>query len=103
MLAPLLWFLLVARGVTLLVTESRIAEPLRRGAARLSGPLGVLVHCPMCFGFWAGVGLSLALWSPSGAILGAGWPWRAIFDGAASSAVCWGAYVLERAAGSDRL
>ena len=103
MLAPSLWFLLVAHGVTLLVTESKIAEPLRRGTARRSAFLGALVHCPMCFGFWAGVLLSLASWSPSGALLGFGWPWRALADGAASSAVCWGAYVLERAAGSDWL
>jgi hypothetical protein len=48
----------------------------------------------MCFGFWVGLALSLADLSIIGPLV----PWpgiaRAVFDGAAASAVAWAAHVI---------
>jgi hypothetical protein len=48
----------------------------------------------MCFGFWVGLALSLAGLGPVRQIVG--WPVTAsmILDGAAASAVAWGAHVV---------
>lgn len=81
---------LVVHGITQIVTVARIARPIRAAAP---APLGALLSCPMCFGFWVGVGLSLAGLSPSHAWVT--WPLfaEAVADGAAASAVAWAAHV----------
>lgn len=56
---PFLAWLLSVYGLTLIVTESKLLGPLRRILRSRSAFLGDLVHCPMCFGFWAGLGLAL--------------------------------------------
>ncbi len=95
MTAFLVWSAVVW-GFVVIVTQSRLFAPLRDLAARRAPPLGVLLHCSLCFGWWAGAGLSLAgLASPS-ALVCSSWPWwgRSWADGCASAAVCWGAHVV---------
>lgn len=44
-----LWHLFALVGVTLIATRGTIFAPLQK---RFAG----LMHCPMCFGFWVGLG-----------------------------------------------
>lgn len=105
----ILWAL-AAAGVTIIVTQSSLFLPLRTYLKRWEYP-GKLIKCPMCFGFWAGVllsllGLSLVRVSTALAdfsltiALGpwkiGDWPWWVVawVDGAASSAFCWITHVI---------
>lgn len=54
----LLLFCLVAFGITNIITVSKIGAPWRSLAAKIHTKLGELFHCPMCMGFWVGLGLS---------------------------------------------
>jgi len=65
-LAHLIIWTLISFGITLSVTRGRILEPLRQKAMKLNEKLGQLLHCPMCFGFWVGILLSLLWQSISG-------------------------------------
>ena len=47
-------FLIIAAGLTVILTLSRILRPIR--------PTHHFFHCPMCMGFWIG----LILWSING-------------------------------------
>ena len=90
-LMPLIvvWALAV-HGITQIVTVSRIARPVREVAP---SPRRALLSCPMCFGFWVGLALSLCGLSPLGPLVS--WPGlaRAVVDGAAASGVAWAAHV----------
>lgn len=55
----LLLFCLVSFGITNIITISKIAAPLRNKAKKIHPKLGEFFHCPMCLGFWVGLGLSL--------------------------------------------
>lgn len=99
-LASVLVWALVVHGLTQIVTVSRIAQPIRES------PLGsrlYVLHCPMCFGWWAGVALSLAGLSPLAGLVA--WPLvlRACADGWAASAVAWAAHVALARLGADEL
>jgi hypothetical protein len=59
-------WILVAYGLTTLITQSSIMAPLRNKAMTIHDKLGELFHCPMCFGFWSGIILSFAWESPTG-------------------------------------
>lgn len=89
-------WLLVAWGFVVIVTTSRIFRPVRELADAYTPGLGVLLHCPLCFGFWAGVGLSLAgLTSPSSSVCPSWWlPFRAWADGCAAAGACWIVHVV---------
>jgi|ETNvirnome_2_300_1030623.scaffolds.fasta_scaffold01919_5 hypothetical protein len=65
-LADLIVWTLVSFGITLCVTRGKILHPIREKILRTSTHLGQLVQCPMCFGFWVGVSLSLLWRSVSG-------------------------------------
>jgi hypothetical protein len=86
----LVWALTV-HGLTQIVTVSRIARPLREAAPPR---VRALLSCPMCLGFWVGLGLSLSGLSPLARLVT--WPGlaRGVLDGAAASAVCWAAHVV---------
>jgi hypothetical protein len=95
----ILTWALAIHGLTQIVTVSWIARPIREAAP---SPLKALLTCAMCFGFWVGLGLSLAGLSPLHPFVT--WPSlaRAIVDGAAASAVAWTAHVvLARLGGLD--
>jgi hypothetical protein len=108
---------LVVLGFVIIVTQSRLFRPLRDwalGGREASDPrapkLGVLLHCPMCFGWWAGAMLSAAGFvGPSLFVCPASWPtWlllgaRAWADGCAASALCWCAHVVLVRLGASEL
>ena len=42
-------------GLTLIITQSQIFEPVRRLLESKSEKLGELINCSMCTGFWVGL------------------------------------------------
>ena len=54
----LIYFILVAYGLTQILIYGSILKPIRP----TKGKLGELFHCPMCMGFW--VGFFLCVISP---------------------------------------
>jgi hypothetical protein len=124
-----LGWLLATLGVALVVTKSRIGAPLRRRfpvdpAGDGAGPddkvvdFAHLLRCPMCVGWWVGVGLSpLGLrlvqapswapsWPPSTILTWALWVLgqllMAVENGFAAAAWCWAAWVALAALGAER-
>ena len=53
----ILAWLLVTYGITVAITTSKAGDPLRR-LFSLTNLGRIFIHCPMCVGFWVGVGLS---------------------------------------------
>lgn len=58
-IATLILFLAATVGLVHIVTESKVGKPIR-GFFDYFGPLGYLVQCPPCFGFWAALAIALA-------------------------------------------
>lgn len=58
------YILLACLGCTQIICFGKIFKPLREwhSKQRFHFPIG----CPMCVGFWVGVGLRLLLWSAAG-------------------------------------
>ena len=85
---------LIAFGVTLVVTFSKIAAPIRR-------IWPAMLHCPLCFGWWVGLGLGLLRFGPAPG----SWPLAAaaLADAFASSALCWSWHVILVRLGADKL
>ena len=85
------WCLLVY-GVTLIVTGSKLFEPLRQ----LDWPPSVhhFLHCTMCVGFWVGC-LACLMLPYLGPLRGLEEQvlWRAPAEGLMSAALCWVAHV----------
>ena len=54
----LILFSLVAFGLTNIITISKIGLRWRDLAEKVHPKLGELFRCPMCMGFWVGLGLS---------------------------------------------
>lgn len=52
-------FLIAGIGLTMIVTQSLLFSEFRVWFAARSERAGEMIHCPMCFGFWAGTGLHL--------------------------------------------
>ena len=48
-------FLLATIGLTFIVTQSKLFEPIRAFFGKIHNKLEYLLRCPMCFGFWAGI------------------------------------------------
>ena len=46
-------------GMTIIVTQSGLFERFREYVDRKSSFFGELFSCPLCFGFWAGVFMSM--------------------------------------------
>jgi hypothetical protein len=101
MAAPMVLWLFLTYGVTLIVTGSRVAEPLRRLVLRIP-KFGYMIGCPMCFGWWVGLGLSLlGLGIAHGSPLPA---WLVpIADAFCSSAWCWVMHVVLAKIGAEEL
>lgn len=76
---------LISYGVTTIVTQSKIFKWLRDWFEGISPYWSSLVRCPMCFGFWCGVFLSLVLFSPTLTFIGGNILISAFFDGCLSS------------------
>lgn len=93
-MADLLAWALANVGLTTILTQGRIFKPIRD---RLGWKF---LCCPLCVGFWAGVGLSLLGLSLFRTPL---LPLNAFFNGLAASGVCWIAYVVLTYLGGDKL
>jgi hypothetical protein len=61
----LVWVFTVI-GITVIVTQSSLLHPIRMKLARLNHHLGTLIFCPLCFSFWAAMGVSLLMESLTG-------------------------------------
>ena len=94
----LVHWVLVVFGVTLIVTYSKIAAPLRRNVP--TNFLKSLVKCPLCFGFWAGLALSLFGFRLAESHIPFVGP---ILDGAAASAVAFLLYLIALRLGAGAL
>lgn len=118
-IAQLVFWVLATYGVTLVITGSKLTRPLRRllkpladdhkpqSAANPALPrgrvqtfFGTLFECPMCMGFWVGLGLSLAGFHPIHVTLEPSLlphclatATAHLIDGAASVAACWAVHV----------
>lgn len=55
----------IVYGITNIITQSTIFEPLRDFFKKYNDFLGSLFSCPMCMGFWVGAALSLCNISPA--------------------------------------
>ena len=67
-------------GLTTIVSNSGLLAPVRMRIAKFSQFLGILVGCPMCFAFWAGMFLSYFYQSMTG---------NMFFDGVLGSGLVW--------------
>ena len=68
-------------GLVVIVCLSKIGAPIRGLAYKIHSKFGEMLSCPMCFGFWAGIGFSLLGYSHFG-----GYDWYSIiFDGLLAS------------------
>ncbi len=59
----LVWIMAVF-GTTTIVVNSTIMAPVRNLISKVVPPLGNLVNCFLCTGFWAGVFWSTFHWDP---------------------------------------
>ena len=48
-------YIFLVYGMTNIITQSSIFEPLRIKINEKNPMLGLLVSCPMCMGFWVGI------------------------------------------------
>jgi len=102
--AFLMTWSLALYGAVLIVTGSRIAEPLRRRGKALSPLLGYFLGCPMCMGFWVAAALSLLGLSLVIRCDDALSPFvRVVLDGCAGSATCWSTHVVLARLGAEDL
>jgi len=80
LMEDLIIWILVCYGITSIVTGSIIMEPVRAKAWKVHKKLGELLTCPLCFGFWAGLFVSLLWLSPTNNLF---------LDCFISSGTCW--------------
>ena len=95
----LVWFL-SSWGITMGMSLSRLFAPVRK-----LDPFGLL-KCPMCFGWWVGLGLSAFLHLGPVECSGALWPspWTGwLLDAFATSGWCYTVYVVLSFLGSEDL
>lgn len=89
-------YVLICWGLTNVITKGKIFEPIRNfffDTPKLHF-LSDLFNCPMCLGFWIGIGLSLLLYSPTAHYLSIIPIISAVADGFISSGTCWIIYCL---------
>jgi hypothetical protein len=92
---------LVVYGATLAVTGSVLAEPLRMWLARRWRLAGKLVSCPMCFGWWVGLGWYFA--APTLSPIQGVWYVAAPANAFAALTVCWVFHVVLAKLGAEDL
>lgn len=74
-------FYLTCIGITILITQSSILQPLRDFVSRAGDMADELIHCAMCTGFWTGFFLSLF------------YNKDVLFSAAISSLLSWGVFI----------
>jgi hypothetical protein len=55
----MIFWALLTYGITLIITGSKITESFRRRIGSISKATGQFLCCPMCVGWWVGLGISL--------------------------------------------
>lgn len=100
MSAIVIW-VLVVYGVTLVITCSKIARPLRQLLSRWTFTHDLIV-CPMCVGFWVGVcaGKAGRMFVHSDVFMLTG---SNLANGFAASAACWVIHVVMMRLGASEL
>lgn len=93
-------WLLVAVGITTILTEGKIFSKVRDELELITG--SKVWHCSMCVGFWVGFFMSLLGHTIPG-FDGDIHVWRAFWSGAAASAAAWTHRVSCFYMGSDKL
>jgi hypothetical protein len=83
----LLWFLAVY-GLTTIVVSGTIFAPLRT-SLRVPRLARDLLSCPLCFGTWAGFGLSFVPGLSLAVAAGAPQPFAHVLDAFAAGGFCW--------------
>jgi hypothetical protein len=83
----LAWALTVV-GLTTIITQSRLFAPIRRAVEFKIG--SKFLYCPMCIGFWVGLGLSFFQF---GCCSTRYWLLTHLADGCASSGANWIVYI----------
>ena len=100
-LAFLVWALTV-HGITQIVTQSSLFTPVRKFCMRWQFS-GTLIICPLCFGTWVGMLMSVGGFAPVRLMTAQvpfgfaplpvlpAWPWWAalLFDGGLASGLAW--------------
>ena len=87
LIGNLLIWILVCYGITNVVTGSSIMEPIREKSWKIHKKIGELLSCPMCFGFWSGLFVSLLWQSPTNNLL---------LDCFLASGTCWLLHTYEQ-------
>lgn len=95
----LIIFILIVYGVSMIVTQSKIFEPLRDWAEKVNPKfLGRLISCMQCFPFWAGVFIALVIGPPLSApdfvVAADGIFFTYLFTGALSSGTTYLIHIL---------
>lgn len=80
-------FGVISFGITTIVTQSKIFKWLRDWAEGISPYWSSLVRCSLCFGFWCGIFLSLALFSPTFTFIGGNFLITTFMDGCLSAGI----------------
>lgn len=102
----LLSWALAVYGFVLIVTGSKVCEPLRRLGKRLHPTLGYFLGCPMCMGFWTGAAASLAglpLFIRCDGVGAGAAAATLLANGCAGSAICWVLHVVLAKLGAEEL
>lgn len=80
-------FSMISFGITTIVTQSKIFKWLRDWAESINDYWSSVFRCPLCFGFWCGIFLSLILFSPTLTFIGGNVFMTTFFDGCLSSGI----------------
>lgn len=84
----LLLFIFIAYGIAQIIVESYILHKFRMYIQSKSLWLYALITCMMCVGFWAGLILSITVWSPAKAYFD-NIIYSSVLDGFLTSAIVW--------------
>ena len=91
-LVSVLVLILACYGMTTIIVSSTIMEPVRNFISAVVPPLGKLVNCTLCMGFWVGIFWSMFYWNPFSKADGNIFL-HALFAGCFGSATTWLIYL----------
>ena len=90
----IIFFILLCYGITMLIVQSKIVEPIRTYLG-VNAFFKNLLHCMMCTGFWVGLFIS-GIYSPTHAYMNCNNDLlERVFDGAFTSGLVWFLYLLQ--------
>lgn len=91
----LLIFICICWGLTNIISKGKIFEPMRDFLELIPGFsfLANLINCPMCLGFWIGLGVSYYIYSPTQHFLAFD-SYFYVADGCVASGIIWVVYCM---------